>query len=164
VLLDFADKTIANRRFPDKALDLLQQAVARSVVAGKATPGRAGARAPAKEGAPRAPPTPTPGPPRRAPIHLATSAPAGTARRRGPAGMIDVVLPHTRRNPLLLGPAGAGKTACVEGLAQRIAAGNVPAPLQHVKIVDVPLLPLAAAVGQNPSVLADFLLEARHPS
>lgn len=37
VLLDFADRRIANRRFPDKAIDLLQQAVAGAIVAGRTT-------------------------------------------------------------------------------------------------------------------------------
>jgi ATP-dependent Clp protease ATP-binding subunit ClpC len=166
VLLDFADKTIANRRFPDKALDLLQQAVARSIVAGKTTVDRADAEATTKEWLQRASATPTLDRFGRDLIKLAQAGQLSPVigRDRETAAMIDVLLRHTKRNPLLLGPAGAGKTACVEGLAQRIAAGNVPAPLQHVKIVDVPLLPLAAAVTQNASLLADFLLEARHPS
>jgi ATP-dependent Clp protease ATP-binding subunit ClpC len=166
VLLDFADRTIANRRFPDKALDLLQQAVARSIVAGRTTVDHGDAEQTTKEWLQRASATPTLDRFGRDLIKLARAGALSPVigRERETAAMIDVLLRHTKRNPLLLGPAGAGKTACVEGLAQRIAAGDVPAPLRGVKIVDVPLLPLAAAVQANPSVLADFLLEARHPS
>ena len=37
--------------------------------------------------------------------------------------MIEVLVRSSKRNPVLLGPAGVGKTAIVEGLAQRIVAG-----------------------------------------
>ena len=37
MLLDFADKSIGNRRFPDKGIDLLQQAVAQALVDGRKT-------------------------------------------------------------------------------------------------------------------------------
>jgi ATP-dependent Clp protease ATP-binding subunit ClpC len=166
VLVEFADRTIANRRFPDKALDLLQQAVARSVVAGRTTVDRSDAEQTTKEWLERASATPTLDRFGRDLIKLARAGALSPVigRERETAAMIDVLLRHTKRNPILLGPAGAGKTACVEGLAQRIAAGDVPAPLRGVKIVDVPLLPLAAAVQATPSTLADFLLEARHPS
>ncbi len=50
----------------------------------------------------------------------------------------------SRNNPLLLGEAGVGKTAAVEGLAQRIAASNVPAALRDVRIVELPLAAITA--------------------
>ncbi len=40
--------------------------------------------------------------------------------------VIQVLCRRTKNNPVLLGEAGVGKTAIAEGLAQEIAAGNVP--------------------------------------
>ena len=42
---------------------------------------------------------------------------------------------RTKRNPALIGPAGTGKTAIVEGLAQRVVAGQVPQALKDIRIV-----------------------------
>jgi ATP-dependent Clp protease ATP-binding subunit ClpC len=49
--------------------------------------------------------------------------------------IMQVLSRRTKNNPALLGPAGVGKTALVEGLAQRIIEGNVPEPLQHARVV-----------------------------
>ncbi|MBI1722386.1 MAG: ATP-dependent Clp protease ATP-binding subunit [Gemmatimonadetes bacterium] len=51
------------------------------------------------------------------------------------ARIIDILLRQTKHNPALVGAAGVGKTALVEGLAQRIVAGDVPAALREVRIV-----------------------------
>ncbi|WP_376795877.1 ATP-dependent Clp protease ATP-binding subunit [Thermogemmatispora sp.] len=55
---------------------------------------------------------------------------------------IQILLRYTKNNPLLLGPAGSGKTAIVEGLAARIAVGAVPEGLQGKRVValDIGLL------------------------
>ena len=51
--------------------------------------------------------------------------------------VIDVLCRQLKRNPLLVGPAGAGKTMIVEGLAQRVAAGTVPARLSDMTLIEV---------------------------
>ncbi|MFE8647228.1 type VI secretion system ATPase TssH [Sphingomonas sp. NCPPB 2930] len=60
--------------------------------------------------------------------------------------MIDVLMRRRQNNPLLTGEAGVGKTAVVEGLALRIAADDVPAPLRDVAIhaLDVGMLQAGA--------------------
>src|SRR3989449_4331025 len=49
--------------------------------------------------------------------------------------VIDILLRHNKNNPALIRKAGVGKTAIVEGLAQRIAAGDVPPALKEVRVV-----------------------------
>ncbi|HAS51880.1 MAG TPA: type VI secretion system ATPase TssH, partial [Gammaproteobacteria bacterium] len=53
-----------------------------------------------------------------------------------------------QNNPILTGEAGVGKTAVVEGFAQRIASGDVPPPLQDVtlRVLDVGLLQAGASM------------------
>lgn len=51
--------------------------------------------------------------------------------------MIEVLSKKERRNPMLLGERGAGKTAIVEALAQRIAEGKVPAALAQMRVLAV---------------------------
>ncbi|WP_308917909.1 type VI secretion system ATPase TssH [Jannaschia sp. LMIT008] len=48
--------------------------------------------------------------------------------------MIDVLLRRRQNNPILTGEAGVGKTAVVEGFAQRLAAGDVPPSLQGTRL------------------------------
>jgi len=49
--------------------------------------------------------------------------------------MIETLCRRSKRNPVLVGPAGVGKTALVEGLAQLIVAGQVPAILKDYRII-----------------------------
>src|SRR5437899_174702 len=51
------------------------------------------------------------------------------------ARVIDILLRQGKNNAALVGRAGVGKTAIVEGLAQRIAAGNVPPALKDARIL-----------------------------
>jgi ATP-dependent Clp protease ATP-binding subunit ClpA len=49
--------------------------------------------------------------------------------------VIDILLRHGKNNPALVGPAGVGKTAIAEGLASRLAAGQVPLSLRNAKLL-----------------------------
>ena len=49
--------------------------------------------------------------------------------------LIDILLRYEKNNAALVGPAGVGKTAIVEGLAERIAAGEVPVSLRGVRVL-----------------------------
>ncbi|MFS8036533.1 type VI secretion system ATPase TssH [Xanthobacter sp. AM11] len=62
--------------------------------------------------------------------------------------LIDVLLRRRQNNPILTGEAGVGKTAVVEGLAQRIAAGDVPPPLKGVRLLalDIGLMQAGASM------------------
>jgi ATP-dependent Clp protease ATP-binding subunit ClpC len=166
VLLDFADRSIANGRFPDKAIDLLEQAIASAVVAGRPVVGRDDAVATTATWSARATSTPTLARFGRDLVALARDGKPGpvVGRERELDAVVEVLLRRTKRNPLLLGPAGSGKTAIVEGLAQRIAAGSVPDALRDVRVLDVPLLSLAAGITADPPLLGDLLVEVRHPS
>ncbi|GFZ26475.1 ATP-dependent Clp protease ATP-binding subunit [Lactobacillus corticis] len=49
--------------------------------------------------------------------------------------VIEILSRRKKNNPVLTGPAGVGKTSIVEGLAQRIADGKVPAKLQNAHVI-----------------------------
>ena len=166
VLLDFADRSIANRRFPDKAIDLLEQAIAHAIVAGATTVDRADAEAATARWSARGSSTPTLERFGRDLVALARDGKLGpiVGRDRELDAIVEVLLRRTKRNPLLIGPAGSGKTAIVEGLAIRVASGAVPAALHDIRIFDVPLLSLASGIADEPTLLGDLLVEVRHPS
>ncbi len=62
--------------------------------------------------------------------------------------IVDILMRRRQNNPILTGEAGVGKTAVVEGFAQRIAAGDVPPPLKDVtlRVLDVGLLQAGASM------------------
>ncbi|HYO44418.1 MAG TPA: AAA family ATPase [Candidatus Limnocylindrales bacterium] len=165
-LIGFADAHIPNRRFPDKAVDLLSEAIAAAVVDGRTSVETDDAAAVTKAWAERASTTPTLDRLGRDLVGLARAGKLGpiVGRDREIEAMTGVLLRRTKRNPALVGPAGSGKTAIVEGLAIRIADGRVPDALRDVRLIDIPLLGLASAASSTPRVVEDLLAEARHPS
>lgn len=62
--------------------------------------------------------------------------------------LIDILMRRRKNNPILVGEAGVGKTAVVEGLALRIASSQVPEPLKGVRVLtlDMALLQAGASI------------------
>ena len=58
--------------------------------------------------------------------------------------VMEILTRRTKNNPVLIGEAGVGKTAIVEGLAQKIASGQVPDPLKNKRILILDLTLLVA--------------------
>ncbi|MFZ4171239.1 type VI secretion system ATPase TssH [Enterobacter ludwigii] len=78
--------------------------------------------------------------------------------------MIDVLLRRRQNNPLLVGEPGVGKTALIEGLAQRIVTGEVPETLRNTEILtlDLGLLQAGASVkGVFEKRLQDVIKEVK---
>ena len=63
------------------------------------------------------------------------------------ARVVDILLRQSKNNPALIGKAGVGKTAIVEGLAQRIAAGDVPPALKDSRVVALDHVALLAGTA-----------------
>jgi type VI secretion system protein VasG len=78
--------------------------------------------------------------------------------------IVDILTRRRQNNPILTGEAGVGKTAVVEGFALRIAAGDVPEPLQNVALrtLDLGLLQAGAGVkGEFENRLKQVIEEVR---
>jgi type VI secretion system protein VasG len=78
--------------------------------------------------------------------------------------LIDILTRRRQNNPILTGEAGVGKTAVVEGLALRIAAGDVPPPLRQVsmRVLDLALLQAGAGVrGEFENRLKSVIAEVK---
>jgi ATP-dependent Clp protease ATP-binding subunit ClpA len=78
------------------------------------------------------------------------------------ARVIDILLRHGKNNPTLVGPAGVGKTAIAEGLAQRVAGGKVPITLRPVRLLSLDHVALLAGTtyrGQYEERLRSIIAE-----
>ncbi|MCD7743969.1 MAG: ATP-dependent Clp protease ATP-binding subunit [Lachnospiraceae bacterium] len=58
--------------------------------------------------------------------------------------IIQILSRRTKNNPCLIGEPGVGKTAIVEGLAQKIVDGQVPEPMQHKRVVTLDMAGMVA--------------------
>lgn len=77
--------------------------------------------------------------------------------------LITIISRRTKNNPILIGEAGVGKTAVVEGLAQRIASGKVPDFLSNRRVLEVDLAAMVAGTkyrGQFEERLKSLIKEA----
>lgn len=77
--------------------------------------------------------------------------------------VIETLCRRTKRNPALVGPAGVGKTAIVEGLAQRIVRGEVPEILRGARLIELQPSSLVAGahvVGELEKRMKALLAEA----
>ena len=78
--------------------------------------------------------------------------------------MVDILIRRRQNNPILTGEAGVGKTAVVEGLALRIASGDVPTVLKNVVLhtLDLGLLQAGAGVkGEFENRLKQVIAEVK---
>lgn len=68
-------------------------------------------------------------------------------REKQTARAIEVLNRRSKNNPVLIGEAGVGKTAIVEGLAQKIADGTVPQKLRNKKIIQIDMVSMIQGTG-----------------
>ena len=61
--------------------------------------------------------------------------------------LVQILSRRTKNNPVLLGDPGVGKTAIIEGLAQRIVSGDVPNTLKHKELLSLDLTGLIAGAS-----------------
>jgi ATP-dependent Clp protease ATP-binding subunit ClpC len=81
--------------------------------------------------------------------------------------VVAILSRRSKNNPVLIGEPGVGKTAIVEGLAQRIVAGDVPVSLRDKRVISLQLGPLVAGTkyrGELESRVKKILDEVKRAS
>ena len=82
--------------------------------------------------------------------------------------VLQILARRTKNNPILLGEAGVGKTAVAEGLAQRIAAGEVPFLLEDKRVVTLSMTALVAGTKyrgefeERLNIVVDVVIKAKN--
>ena len=80
--------------------------------------------------------------------------------------VIETLCRRTKRNPSLIGPAGVGKTAIAEGLAQKVVRGEVPDYLGNVRIIEIQpsaLIAGTSSAGEFHERMERVIAEASQP-
>ncbi|MFO7650805.1 MAG: AAA family ATPase, partial [bacterium] len=79
--------------------------------------------------------------------------------------LIQILARRKKNNPVLIGEAGVGKTAIVEGLAQRIVTGNIPGVLKNRRVLALDMAAIVAGTkyrGQFEERLKSIINEIQH--